>query len=284
MAYRYLRYPEGKYKAVTLSYDDGSNFDRRLIEKLNTTTLKCTFNINSERMLAGKDLTAEEIRKEILDKGHEVAVHGAKHLANGVVMPIDGIRDVLTCRETLEDTFGCIIRGMAYPDSGITRFCNGSDYDTVRRYLTDLGIVYARTLGGDNDRFELPNDFLAWMPSAHHTNPDVLAYIDKFLQIDITKDYHTRHFPRLFYLWGHAHEFHFQNNWELLDDICERLSGREDIWYATNIQIYDYVKAYQALVWSAKGDRVYNPGRMPVWFAVELKVYCVQPGQIVVIA
>ena len=42
-----MRFPEGKKKAVTLSYDDGVVSDIRLMEILNKYGLKCTFNINT---------------------------------------------------------------------------------------------------------------------------------------------------------------------------------------------------------------------------------------------
>ena len=279
MAYRFMRYPEGRYKAVTLSYDDGTIDDLRLADRLNKSTLKCTFNLNGHWLYAEGRPTVEQLQQQILDMGHEIAVHGSQHLANGIVPPIDGIRDVLHCREELEAAFGCIIRGMAYPDSGITRFHNGNNYDNIRSYLRDLGIVYARTLGGDNDSFMLPGDFLAWMPSVHHSNPALMEYIQKFLQIDIAYMGHSAYYPRLLYIWGHAYEFSRNDNWDLLDSICEKLGGHTDIWYATNMQLYEYTKAYQELIWSAKGDRVYNPNRIPLWFAVEQDVFCISPGE-----
>jgi hypothetical protein len=63
---------------------------------------------------------------------------------------------------------------------------------------------------------------------------------------------------RLFYIWGHSFEFDRNDNWQHLEDICGVLANKEDIWYATNIEIYEYVKAYDALVYSADGKRVYN--------------------------
>ena len=282
MDYRYLRFPEGKGKAVTLSYDDGSIHDLRLSEIINCYGLKCTFNLNSDRLLSGKGLTVEQA-KGLLADGHEVAVHGARHKAPGLVSPIDGIRDVLVCREVLEQTFGRIIRGMAYPDSGITRFCNESSYETVRSYLKDLGIVYSRTLGGDNDRFELPTDWFAWMPTAHHNNPQLAEYMEQFLTIDPDSGYCARRYPRLFYLWGHSHEFHGHNNWDILEDIGKTLGGKDDIWYATNMEIYEYVTAYHSLVCSVDGKRAYNPTLIPVWFIDDATTYCVKPGETLVI-
>ena len=53
---------------------------------------------------------------------------------------------------------------------------------------------------------------------------------------------------------------------------------REDIWYATNIEIYDYVKAYRQLVFSMNEKIVYNPTDLTVYFQIESRQYCVTPG------
>ena len=78
MKYRFIRFPEGRGKAVTFSYDDGCYQDRRTAEIFDRYGLKGTFNINSARVTSGKGLNADEIREYILDKGHEVAVHGQR--------------------------------------------------------------------------------------------------------------------------------------------------------------------------------------------------------------
>ena len=205
-------------------------------------------------------------------------MHGKYHRALGKVTPVDGIRDVLECRTELENDFGMIIRGMAYPDSGITRFENGADYADIKHYLKDLGIVYSRTLGGDNDSFALPTDWYAWMPTAHHTNPELFGYIDKFLNEPMSS-YDASQTPRLFYLWGHSFEFENNKNWDLLDKICSALSNKPDVWYATNIEIYDYVSAYRSLVFSADGSMVYNPTLLDIWFTEDGKPYIIKSGE-----
>ena len=278
MGYRFLRFPGGKAKALTLSYDDGCKADIRLAETLDKYGIKATFNLNSTRVLAGNDLTVEDANK-LMSNGHEVAVHGENHMACGIVSPAEGIHDVLNCREELEKAFGRIIRGMAYPDTGITHFANGADYQKVKNYLTDLGIVYSRTLGGDNDSFTLPTDWHAWMPTAHHSNPEIMTYIDKFLALDNQTCYSAMRHPRLFYMWGHAFEFDCNDNWDLLDEICEKFAGCDDIWYATNIEIYDYVNAYNSLLWSADHSIVYNPTLYDVYFNITDHDYCVKSGE-----
>ena len=282
MRYFFLRFPEGKMKAVTLSYDDGVRDDIRFAEILNAHGMKGTFNINSASIGREGKLTAEEIDKYLLSCGHEVAVHGEFHMAPGIVTPAQCMTDVLNCRKSLEDTFGRIIRGMAYPDSGITKMHNGNDYEKIRTYLEGMGIVYSRTLSGDNDSFLLPTDWYAWMPTAKHTNPKLKEWCDRFNAIE-DKGYAANRYPRLFYLWGHTYEFPRDNNWDVIEDFCERIGGREDTWYATNIEIYEYVEAYLSLVRSADNTRIYNPTLKTVWFWAESEIYSVAPGETVVL-
>jgi len=69
----YFCFPGGRFKALTMSYDDGKKQDRKLVEIFNKYGIKATFNINAG--LLGKDdrIAAEEIAN--LYQGHEVAAH-----------------------------------------------------------------------------------------------------------------------------------------------------------------------------------------------------------------
>ena len=280
----FMRYPEGKAKAVTFSYDDGAPQDQRLAELFNKYNMKGTFNFNCD-LMREDNFTKEQMHEYFLSKGHEIAIHGANHRANGNLRPIEGIRDVLDCRLALEAKCDRIIRGMAYPDSGITQMGNFGTYEMVKQYLIELDIAYARTLGGDNNTFMLPADFHAWMPTAHHNNPQIMAFIDEFLKLDIsTKAYHARRVPRLLYIWGHSFEFDLNDNWEHMEEICEKLSNNDEIWYATNIEIYDYVEAYKSLKYSADGHRIYNPTLFTLWLDVDGTLYSVKPGETICIS
>ena len=275
----FMRYPEGRAKAVTFSYDDGVVQDKRLAEIFNKYGIKATFNFNSQKMKEF-NYSKEEIKEYFLSKGHEIAVHGAYHRANGNMRPIGGIRDVLDCRIELEERCDCIIRGMAYPDTGITQMGNFVTYEQIRHYLRELDIAYSRTLGGDNDSFMLPQDFYAWMPTAHHNNSKIMEYVDKFLSLDISnRVYHAIRTSRLLYIWGHSYEFERENNWEHIEEICKKIAYNDEIWYATNIEICDYVEAYKRLRYSANGSIVYNPTVLTVWLDVDGKVYKVDPDK-----
>ncbi len=272
-----MRFPDGKAKAVTFSFDDGCPADERLAKLFDTYGMKGTFNFCAESAF-----TKEQIQEFFLSKGHEIANHGAYHRANGNTRPIEGIRDVLDCRLALEEICGQIIRGMAYPDSGITRMGSFISYEQIKQYLTELDIAYARTLNGDNDRFELPQDFHRWMPSAKYNNPHIMEYVDKFLNLDLsTNVYHAARQSRLLYIWGHSFELDNNHHWEHIEEICRKLSHNDEIWYATNIEICDYIEAYKRLVYSADGHTVYNPTLFTVWLDVDGKLYSIESGKTV---
>ena len=278
MRYFFMRYPGGKTRALTFSYDDGVVQDKRLAELFDKYNLKATFNFNNVESRAF-NYSNEEIQEIFLSKGHEIAVHGANHRASGNLRTIEGIKDVLDCRLQLEERCGRIIRGMAYPDCGINQFGNFTTYPEIKAYLTELDIAYSRTLGADNDKFLLPNDFHAWVPSAHHNNVNLMEYIDKFLGLDINGGYIAHGFPRLLYIWGHSYEFDRDENWERMDEICSKLSNNPDIWYATNIEIYDYVKAYKSLVYSADSNTIYNPTLYEIFFVSDRVLYSIKSGE-----
>jgi hypothetical protein len=168
---------------------------------------------------------------------------------------------------------------MAYPDYGVIKLLNGINYETIKTYLTNLDIAYARTLGNDNNRFEMPNDWHNWMPSVHQNNPQILAFAEEFISMDVSKYSISRQEPRLFYIWGHSYELDNENVLKMVKTVCEKIANKDDIWYATNIEIYNYTKAYNSLEYSADGTLVYNPTLYEIWFVVDGKMHSVKPGE-----
>ena len=281
MRYRFLRFPEGKFKAVTFSYDDGLRADIRLAKTLSDRGMKGTFNLCSGLMsnVDGKHyLSANEVKEHILPLGHEIAIHGHSHSAPGLCRPIEIIDEFLTCRKNLEAEFGGIIRGMAYPDSGLKVLYGGKNKEEVKSLIKSLDIAYARTTLDDRS-FALPNDLHEWSATAHHTDPELMKYIDEFLSLDEKKLYCSRRFAKLMFIWGHSAEFDNNKNWELLDEICDKLADRDEIWYATCGEICEYMKAYESLVFSADGSTVYNPTLKTVWFDQDGKLYSIRSGE-----
>jgi len=70
---------------------------------------------------------------------------------------------------------------------------------------------------------------------------------------------------KLMYVWGHSYEFEDRDNWNVIEEFCEYMGGRDDIWYATNIEIIDYMEAAKRLRFSCDCTRVSNPNSISVW-------------------
>ena len=100
--------------------------------------------------------------------------------------------------------------------------------------------------------------------------------VDFFLRLETTT-------PKLLYIWGHSYEFDKKDNWDRIDTICEMLSGKADVFYATNIEIVDYINAYNALIFNAEETAVYNPTAKTIWFTADFKMYKVEPGETITI-
>ena len=88
----------------------------------------------------------------------------------------------------------------------------------------------------------------------------------------------------MMYVWGHSYEFTDRDNWHVMEEFCEFIGGRDDIWYATNIEIVDYMEDASRLQYTAAGDWVYNPNAQSVWIQVELpgvgrKIHEIPGGQ-----
>ena len=64
-------------------------------------------------------------------------------------------------RQGLESVMGYPVRGLAYP--------NGSWTPEIAAMLPSLGIRYARVVGDTHD-FAIPNDFMTWKSTCHHTH------------------------------------------------------------------------------------------------------------------
>ena len=259
----HMRFPGERVKAVTLSYDDQSEQDIRLIELLNRYGMKATFNISTglyspegkvfKEGAVCRRMTREGSVEVYKNSPHEVAVHGYSH-PYLTQMPSSAVtREVFLDRINLERDFGVDVRGMAYP------FGDYSYSEEVANALRATGIVYSRMTSATG-KFRIPTDWLKWHPTCKHSDERLKELVKKFLGDSANKE------PMLFYLWGHSFEFEADDNWNVIEEFCKAVGGREDIWYATNIEIYDYVQAYERLIWTADMRNVYNPSAIPVSF------------------
>lgn len=275
MNHRYMRFPSGKRKAVTLSYDDGVEQDIHLMELLEQYQMKCTFNLNSgcyppEGTVypAGtihRRMPESEVSRYYCSPFVEVAGHSFTHPFLEQITPSQVMKEIVDDRIKLEEQFGRLIRGFAYP--------YGTYNDTVVELLRAAGIVYARTVKSHHG-FTLPKDWLRLETTCHHDDPMLTELAMRFVTETPERD------SWLFYLWGHSYEFEANDNWNVIEDFFKTVSGKDDIWYATNLEVYEYCMAYERLIFSADGETVYNPSVISVWCQFDDKTVEIGAGKI----
>jgi hypothetical protein len=150
----------------------------------------------------------------------------------------------------------------------------GTFNDMTVDVLYSCGIAYARTTVSTGS-FAVPTDWLRMPATCHHNDERLFALAEQF----VSQEPNAWVMPWLFYVWGHAYEFDINQNWERIEEFCEKVGGKDDVWYATNIEIYDYVEAYRALQFSAQCTMVKNPTALTVWFEADGQVVEVKPGE-----
>jgi peptidoglycan/xylan/chitin deacetylase (PgdA/CDA1 family) len=254
-------FPGGKIKALTMSYDDGTVDDRRLVEIFNRYGVRGTFHLNSGNVGKPGKVTPEEIPS--LYAGHEVSAHSVSH-PHLTSVPTESVAvEMLEDRKALEQWVGYPVKGMSYP--------YGSFNDEVVAILPALGIEYARTVKAHGN-FSMPDDFLRWPATCHHRER-LLEHAQNFVN-------HTKRGKMaLLYVWGHSYEFDRNQNWELIEQFCQMVGNQDSIWYATNWEVMQYVKAVKSLQFTVLRDIVHNPSAISVWIGVGSEKVEIKPGE-----
>lgn len=218
-----------KYKkALTFSYDDGIEQDRKLVEIFNRYGMKATFNLNTGIQTPESNFEIEGVhinrmKQEGLAelyKGHEIATHGLTHAAPTGMTREQLDEEFITDAKNIERIYGTYPVGMAY--------AYGCVDDTVAEYLKSIGIKYGRTVESSHS-FEIPKEPIKLKATCHHDDDMLFELAEKFLKAEPKDDE-----PMLFYVWGHSYEFDVNNNWDRIEKFCKMMSGRDDIFYGTN--------------------------------------------------
>ncbi len=259
-------FPGGRPKALALSYDDGRDHDRRFVEALNRHGLRAAFHLNSGFFGREGYVTADEVAA--LYEGHEVACHTVNHPRLPMATLDEVVSEIAQNRRDLEALVRHPVRGFSYP-------CGGHNHDhRIAALLPSLGIAYGRTLHNDRE-FRLPTDPWRWMATCHHRD-ELLGWTERFLALK-----HPDNEARLLFVWGHSYEFERDGNWELLDSFGTRISRRDDIWYATPIEVADYMAATHRLIFDTALSCVQNPSALTVWVSVDGDAREVPAGELV---
>ncbi len=226
----------GKNKAITFSFDDGVQQDKRCVEILNKYGLKATFNLNSAKFGLKFPYTMPSdgriIERTIINpvevaplyKGHELGVHTLTH-ADLTDLPDSCIVwQVEEDRKNLERFGGYPVNVMAYP-------CGYVNDHVVEVLKTQTQIKMARTVISSYN-FDMQTDLLNFKPTIHMKEYDKMIELAKeFLALETET-------PKLFYIWGHTYEFDMDDiNYEKFEEFCKLIANKKDIYYGTNGEV-----------------------------------------------
>ncbi len=233
-----------KIKAITFSYDDGVQQDKRLIEIFDRYSLKSTFNINSgmfdrhtsheailfdcKRTFNNHRIPADEIKQ--VYKNHEVAAHSLTHPILTQISDDELVYQMREDAKMLEGIMGYQINGFAYP-GGYCEYYNEHVKDVIK---DNTSLYYGRTAKSCYS-FDVPKELMAFHPTVSHREIEMREKLAKeFINLETDK-------PQIFYIWGHSYELDVEERvWTEFERFCELIAGKDDIYYGTNDQVFRY--------------------------------------------
>lgn len=240
-------------KYFTLSFDDGLEQDKRVLELMKKYGLKGTFNLNSGMFglqgevkgigtfsfqdceagvrhhwpfsyISHNRIPEDEIRDVYAEM--EIATHGYRHEPLGKVKEDLMYNSINRDKENLEHLTGKKILGHAY--------ASGSTSPAVERHLKAKGYLYARAVFPSGS-FEFPENPLNFRPSSSVIMGNTMKLVKKFLDAEADDR------DLLLYLWGHSYEMDYGKgaaSWDGLERLFATVAGREDIIYCTNSEAF----------------------------------------------
>ena len=211
-------------------------------------------------------MTLSECQALYVGDDIEIAIHGPHHPWWDSQPSPTAMWDIINDRIELERQYGRIVRGSAYPF--------GAFSDRAVEILRLAGIAYSRTVISSHN-FAIPRDWLRLQATCHHRDAMLPELTERFLGARAYGE------PLMFYLWGHSYEFEGNDNWNLIEEFIPKIAGHDDIWYATNIEIYDYTHAFEQLIYSADGNMIYNPTATDLWAFDGEKTFRIPSGETV---
>ena len=264
-------YPNGKYKALIMSYDDGLVDDIALAQLFDRNGIIGTFHLNSG-FLDTKAIWNEGKTNEVLQtylsrdtlkhifKDHEIAVHGTYHKALVGLSDEEILEEINVDIENLTALSNNKISSMAY--------AFGSTNKKVADVIRTTQLTNARTVNASHN-FELPQNYYLWNPTCHDN--EALNYLEEYVSLNSSN-------LSLFYVWGHSWEFRDTLRKDNISKFCNEISNRADIWYTGAGAFAKYHASLKALEITDK--EITNPeGNGIVYYREKGQLKSLDPGK-----
>lgn len=197
-------------KIFLISFDDGTVWDRRLVELLNKQDMKATFNLNSgledfvwyyeDRFPVRRQVLKETVT---LYQGHEVASHSLHHHWLNTLTPPQLSREVAEDCAALKEIFGLEDIGFGVPFTA----CGEREIHIIRKFVRYIRLSeFSESFAPPADPYHIPIHGL-------YNQPDIRQRIAAFAESELPVS--------LFVLAGHSYELEVLDHWGYMEELLQ---------------------------------------------------------------
>ncbi len=260
--------PDFKKKVVTFSFDDGTYQDIEMINLLDVLKMKATFNLNSALMndngtfvmdnwLVNYRIPKKNVKR--IYQNHEIAAHSSHHCdfkedsEEYLKMEIDD--DIRSLKKLSKKN----VIGFAYPF--------GIYNQHVIERLKSQNILYARSTKSTFN-FNLPKDWYTYGGTCTLSDAIFPTLIRRWLKLKPKS-------IKIFYIWGHCYELDMYHEHEKITRLFTKLAHQQDTWYATNGELFSYLKAFEQLSYCKEKHQFINRSNIDLYIQINQNNYII---------
>lgn len=217
-------------KLFIFSIDDGTIYDRKVIDIFNKYGIKGTFNLNSGLddfvwYLEDKPIRRLILRDNIdLYNGHEITSHSLTHphmtMCPGEIIVKEVGEDIVN----LEKMFNRSVTTFAFPFEDSDERCIN-----IIKHIHGINTI---RLSDIDTSYQYPSDLYHVKITSLDVN-DALNRFDEFVNDNNAK---------LFVFVSHAYDFEVNNTYDKLEELCRLVSGNKKIKNITMNEFKNWVK------------------------------------------
>ena len=203
-------------KYFIFSIDDGTIYDRKVIDIFNKYKIKATFNLNSGLgnfvwYLGDRPIERFDLSKEVhLYDGHEVASHSLTHPHMTDCPGEEIVRQVGEDVINLERIFNREVHTFAFPFHDLEERC----IDVIK-HIHNIKVIRIS---------ELDKTFK--MPDIHHVK---ITSLDVNEAVNLVDDFIRDETAEIFVFVSHAYDFEVNNTYDKLEELCQKVIAQKDI-------------------------------------------------------
>ncbi len=200
-------------KIFLLSFDDGTIWDKPLVELLNKYRIPGTFNLNSGLEdfvweFQGKPVIRQHLADTVAQyRGHEVASHTLTHPWLNSLTPPALSREVGGDCAAIQEIFGLKEIGFGVPFTA----CGERELTLIRKYVRYIRLSeFANSFALPADPYHIPIHGL-------YNDPDIRQKIAAFAASDLP--------VALFVLAGHSYELEHLGHWNHMEELLQAIQA-----------------------------------------------------------